>query len=311
MRGRSGLRVRLGGRGLLVSVTEDALGHVHYAVGALTDLVEALEEPLDALLEPLDGITARIAVLRAVWAVVSAVRLGGSRGSRRPGRPRRLAAPMPAVLVVTGLVGEFFCLAGRFLGGVGGFLRRVSCFLGRVGLPFGQFGSPASLFGHSPGLVGPLQGPVRLQVVRPLLGPLGGFLGQIGGLFRRGGGLLRAFGAVAGLLGAVARLVGQAPGLVGRLLGVELGVVKLSVVEPGFAEIGLPGRADGPVVTMRARVVRGGTVVLLVDGAPGHAIGLAGLGHALAGSGLPGLVLSHDHFFPTGLPASGRHDERS
>jgi hypothetical protein len=97
--------VRLRGRGLLVSGPEDALGHVHYAVGALTDLVEALEEPLDAVLEPLDGITARIDVFRAVRAAVSPGRLGGSRGSRRPGRPRGLVATMPAVMVVTGLPG--------------------------------------------------------------------------------------------------------------------------------------------------------------------------------------------------------------
>jgi hypothetical protein len=57
-----------------VSGTEDALGHVHYTVGALADLVEAVEEPLDPALEPLDGITARIGVLRAA---VSAGRLGG------------------------------------------------------------------------------------------------------------------------------------------------------------------------------------------------------------------------------------------
>jgi len=69
-----GLGVRLGGRGLLVSGTEDALGHVHYAVGALADLVEAVEEPLDPALEPRGGITARIDVPRAA---VSAGRLGG------------------------------------------------------------------------------------------------------------------------------------------------------------------------------------------------------------------------------------------
>jgi hypothetical protein len=33
---------------------------------------------------------------------------------------------------------------------------------------------------------------------------------------------------------------------------------------------------------------------------PGHAVRFAGLGHALAGGGLPRLVLSHDHFFPGG-----------
>ena len=58
---------------------EDALGHVHYAVGALTDLVEALDEPLDPVLESLDGITARIGVGRTAWAVVSTGRLGGPR----------------------------------------------------------------------------------------------------------------------------------------------------------------------------------------------------------------------------------------
>jgi hypothetical protein len=314
--------VRLdGGRGLFVSGIQDALGHVHYAVGALADLVEALEEPLDPVLEPFDRITTRVDVRRVVWAAVSAGRLGGARGSRRARRPRGLVAAAPAVLVWTGLVGEFFCLAGRLLGGVSGFLRRVGCFLGRVGLPFGELGPPASLFGHGSGLVGPLQGSVGLQVVRPLLGPLGGFLGQIGGLFGRAGGLFRAFGALSCPLGAVARLVGQAPGLVGRLPGIELGVVEIGVVEIGVVEIGVveigvveigfSGRAGGLVVIVEARLVHGGTVVLLLDGAPGHAIGLAGLGHALAGSGLPGLVLSHDHFFPTGLPAPARHGERS
>jgi hypothetical protein len=74
-----GLGVRLGGRGLLASGAEDALGHVHYAVGAVTDLVEAFEELLDPDLEPLDGITTRIHVLRAVRAAVRARRLGVSR----------------------------------------------------------------------------------------------------------------------------------------------------------------------------------------------------------------------------------------
>jgi hypothetical protein len=31
---------------------------------------------------------------------------------------------------------------------------------------------------------------------------------------------------------------------------------------------------------------------------PGHAVRFAGLSHALAGGGLPGLVRSHDRFFP-------------
>ena len=135
--GGRGLCVRLGGRGLLVSGAEDALGHIHYAVGAVTDLIEALDEPLDPVLEPLDGVAARIVVLRAVWTAVTAGRLGGARGSRRPGRARGLVAPISAVLVAAGFVGKFFCLASRLLGSVGGFLRRVGCFFGRVGLSLG------------------------------------------------------------------------------------------------------------------------------------------------------------------------------
>jgi hypothetical protein len=229
---------------------------------------------------------------------------------------RGVVAPRPAVLVTAGLVGGSFCLAGRYLSSVGGLLGSVGGFLRRLDLPLGRFGSATSVFGGGPGLICPPQGPVDLRFVRPLLRHLGGFLGQIGGLFRRVGGLFQSFGALPGPFGAVARLVGEAPGLIGRLLGIELsvvepGVVEIGVVEIGVIGIGFPGRSGGRLVTVRARVVHGGTVVLFLDGAPGHAIGLAGLGHALAGSGLPGPVLSHDHFFPTGLPASARHGERS
>jgi len=219
---------------------------------------------------------------------------------------RGLVAPMLAVTVLMSLVGECFCLAGRYLGGVGGLLGGVGGFLRRLDLPLGRFGSATSLFGGGPGLICPPQGSVHLRFVRPLLRHLGGFLGQVGGLFRCGGGFLRPVGAVAGPVGAVARLVRQAPGLIGRLLGVELGVAEICV-----AEIGFPGRAGEPAESVRGCVVHGRTVVLFFDGTPGHVVGLTSLGHALAGSGLPGLVLSHDHFFPTGLPASARHGERS
>jgi hypothetical protein len=227
------------------------------------------------------------------------------------------------VSVVMDLVAESPCLvgryrlAGRYLSGVGGLLGEVGGFLRRLDLPLGRFGSATSAFSGGPGLVGPPQGPVDLRCVRPLLRHIGGFLGQIGRIFRRVGGFIQSFGALAGPLGAAARLVGQAPGLVGRLLGVEPSVVEVGVAEPRVVQlrvvetgssggIGGIGGIGGP-----AHVVYGGIVVLFLDGAPGHAIGLAGLGHALAGSGLPGLVLSHDHFFLTGRPASARHGERS
>ena len=57
------------------------------------------------------------------------------------------------------------------------------------------------------------------------------------------------------------------------------------------------------------RILCGCTFVLALDRVPGNAVRLAGLCHALPGGRLPGLVLSHDHFFLASLPASARRGE--
>jgi hypothetical protein len=197
--------------------------------------------------------------------------------------------PFPPLL----LVAEYPFGLGRFLRRVGGSLGGVGGFLRRLDLPLGRFGSEASVIGGGPGLIGPPHGPVDLRFVRPLLRHLGGFLGQIGGLLRRVGGLCQPFSALSRPLGPLARPVGQAPRPVGRLLGVEVGI--LQVVELGIARVGFLGHGFWPLV-----IARGCVVVLVLDGMAGDAIRFAGFGHALADRGLPGLVLSHDQFFPGG-----------
>jgi hypothetical protein len=111
---------------------------------------------------------------------------------------------------------------------------------------------------------------------RAVFGVVGQVLGLAGGLLRLVGGLLCAFGPDPGLLS-------QAAGLLGLLLrrGLRLG----------------GSRVLGHAVE-RVR----GAGVLVLRRVPGDAVRLASLGHTLAGGDLPGLVLSHDHFFPASLP---------
>jgi hypothetical protein len=325
---RPGLWLSVVTHGLAASRVKDALGHAHQVVGAFPDLVELVEKPLDPVLEPFHGILARIGT-----AVVAAGRLGRPRGPGRCGRPgrrgwsrrrggagrcgwsRRRGWPGRrggSIRVVVPTAGEVISLAsllliveypfglGRLLRRVGGSLGGVRGFLRRLDLPLGRLGSAASLIGGGPGLIGPAQGAVDFRFVRPLLRHIGGFLGQVGGLLRRVGGLFQPFSALSRPVGPLARPVGQAPGPVGRLPGVEAGL--LLVVELGIARVGFPGHGAGPVVTTRRRVM-----ALILDGMAGvldgtarDAIRFAGLGHALADGGLPGLVRSHDQLFPGG-----------
>jgi len=196
--------------------------------------------------------------------------------------------PVVAGCLIGELAGHFLGLVGGFLGLVGGFLGLVGGLFGLLGLLLGSFGAAASLLGDDAGLVGPQLGLGDGLLVAPLVGQFGRFLGQIGGFLRPVGGFLRPVGALARLLGQVTRVLGQPTGLVSLLLGAGLGLA----VARGFGCI--IDRAGVPVHVVE--VFSG--VVLVLHRMPGHAVRLAGLSHALAGGDLPGLVLSHDRFFP-------------
>ena len=200
---------------------------------------------------------------------------------------RRVRRPVVPVVVMGRVVVE---VADEFLGLVGCFLRVVRGLFCPVGLLFGAFGAAASLLGGGAGLVGAPNGLRDGLLVAPLVGEFGRFLGQVGGLFRLLGGLLGAFGALARLLGQVARVLGQPASLVGLLPGFGLAVVRVAV------QAGVDWLVAADVFGGVVLVFRG--VALVLHRVPGHAVGFAGLGHALAGGDLPGLVLSHDRFFP-------------
>ena len=187
-----------------------------------------------------------------------------------------------AVVVVGRVVVE---VAGQFLGLVGGsgrVFRVVGGLFCLVRLLLGSFGAAASPLGGGASLVGPPHGLGNSLLVAPFVGEFGRFLGQVSGLFRLVGGLLGAFGPLARLLGQVACVLGQPASLVGLLLpGFGLAVVRV-VVQAG---------ADWLAVAV---VSRGGSVVFLgvvvvLHRVPGHTVGFARLGHALAGGDLPGL----------------------
>ena len=229
------------------------------------------------------------------------------------------------VVVLTVIAGHAVVeVPSQFLGFVGRFLRLVGGLFGLVGLLLGAFSAVASLLGGGASFVGTQDGPGNRLVVAPFVGELGRFLGQVGGFLRLICGLRRAFGPLPGLLGQVARVLGDLPGLVGLLLGLGLGAVRflgLGVFRGGavsalgvfhgrgraFRDRGCAFRGEG-----RAFIpVVGGGVTLVLHRAPGHAVGLTGLCHALAGGGLAGLVLSHDRFSLARRPASARHGERA
>jgi hypothetical protein len=172
----------------------------------------------------------------------------------------------------------------------------------------GSFGSLASLLGGGAGLVGAPLGLRDLLVVRQFPGQVGRFLGQVCGLIGRGGCLTGPLGAQPRLFGQVARVVSQAAGLIGLLGGA--GLIRAGIRLRG-GQVLVRG-ADAVLVRgADAVLVRGADAVLVLglDRAPGHVVGFAGLGHALASGDLPGFVLSHDHFFLASRPASARHGE--
>jgi hypothetical protein len=164
-------------------------------------------------------------------------------------------------------------------------------------LLLGSFGAVASPLGGDAGLVGPPFGLGDGLVVAPFVGQFGRFLSQVGGFLGPVGVLLGPFGPLARLLGQVTRALGQFAGLDGMLLDAGFGLA-------GACVPGLAGACVAAACVLRHAVVPGvvaevfGGVVLVFYRAAGHAIRLARLGHALAGGDLPGLVLSHDRFFP-------------
>jgi len=261
------------------SRAEDALGGADQLVGPVSHQLEPVEDLLDPILEPIGGVPLLTGPVRAGRTVVVPAHRPG-----RPGRARR--AGRAVVPVVAGcLVGE---LAGQFLGLISGFLRLVGGLLGLVGLLLGAFGAAASLLGGGAGLVGSPLGLGDGLPVAPFVGQFQCFLGQVGGFLRPVGSLLGAVGALACLLGQVTCVLGQPTGMVGLLLGARLGLAVARVIGCAI------NRVDVPVLV--AEVFSG--VVLVLHRMPGHAVRLARLSHALAGGDLPGLVLSHDRFFP-------------
>ena len=202
----------------------------------------------------------------------------------------------PVVRVTARLPAVLFGLVGFLFGQVGLFLGQVGLFLGQVGLALGAVGPALRLLSRGAGLAGPLLSLLLLLLVSPLPGEVGGFGGHVRSVVRHHGRLVRPLGPLPGSFGPLPRLVGSLPDPVRPLPRAR------PVLGHAFR--------TGPV---RTGAVRGGTVrgfvgaLLALDRVPGHAVGFASLGHALAGGGLPRLVLSHDHFFPAGRPASARH----
>jgi NAD(P)-dependent dehydrogenase (short-subunit alcohol dehydrogenase family) len=262
-RGRRALR-RLRGR-RLARGAEDALGLADQPVGPVPEHLEPPHGLFDPFLEPLGRVGSAVMML--------ALDVEDPRGQFLVVRVHHLL----------GLVGQFFRLVGGFLG--------------RVGLPFGLLGAAAGLIGGLPGLAGALPGLGPVLGFGPVAGQVGDLLGHVGGLFRHVGGLVGVLGSFPGSFGSFAGLVGQAVGLVGALLGqpgVPLAVAFLALVL---------GVHLGALLAVVLGVLRGVFLavlfagrVLVADHVPGHAVGLAGLGHAVADGGLTGLVLSHDHF---------------
>jgi len=263
--------------------TENALGRGDQPVGPVSHDLESLDDLLDAILESLSWVPVRLHPARAGWTIAVS--------AHRPGRPRGLRGPRRAVrlLVPTEMMGR---VAGQVLGLVGRFVRLVGGLFGLVGLLLGSFGAAASPLGGGASLVGPPFGLGDGLVVAPFVGQVGCFLGQVGGFLGPVGVLLGPFGPLARLLGQVTRVLGQFAGLDSMLLGAGLGLAAACV--PRLAAACVLGHAVVPGVVAE---VFGG-VVLVFYRAAGHAIGLARLGHALAGGDLAGLVLSHDRFFP-------------
>src|SRR5262249_5199936 len=153
-----------------------------------------------------------------------------------------------------------------------------------------------------------------LILVGPVLRQIGGLLRELGPLLGLGRGLLGQLGPFPCLLGGLPQLAGPPSRLEAdpQPPQIRRGDTRL----PGFAEVLLlPGRAEAVLVwglvevllrrgSARARVRWGfaGAWILCPGPGrlPGHAVGLAGLRHALTGSSLLGLVPGHDHLLPGG-----------
>jgi hypothetical protein len=266
---------------------ENALGRADQPVGPVPHHLESLDDLLDAILEPLSRIPVRLHPVRAGRAIVVSVRRPGR--PRGPGRPRRAVRPVVAMKMMGRVVVE---IAGQVLGLVGRFLRLVSGLFGLVGLLLGTLGAAASPLGGGTSLVGAPFGLGDGLVVAPFAGQVGRFLSQVGGFLGPVGVLLGSFGPLARLLGQVARLLGQFAGLDSMLMSAGLGLAAVRV--PGLTGTCVLGHG---VVPGFVAEVFGGIVVVRYRPA-GHAVRLARLSHALAGGDLPGLVLSHDRFFP-------------
>ena len=286
-------------RGLVAIQVEDALDLAHHPLGPLPELLEPLQDLADPIWYPVGRLP------------VPALEPRGPRRSRRSRRPRafpvalvvdlagpvvRVAAGLPAVLFF-GFFG-FFGLVGSLFGQVGLFLGQVGLFLGTLGLTLGPVGPVLRFLRRGAGLAGPPLRLLLLLLVSPLPGQVGGFGGHIRGVVRHHGRLVRLFGPLPGVFGPFPRLVGSFPGPVRPLPRAQGALVLGGAFRTGPVRGGL----------ILGDAVRGFVAALLaLDRVPGHAVGFAGLGHPLAGGDLPGLVLSHDHFFPAGRPASARH----
>ena len=241
-----------------------------------------------------------------------------------PGRPVTvvpgIVGHLPGLVrIAAGLVGPFLRLVGLFLGLVGAFLGLVGAFLGLVGAFLGPFPRLAGPFLHlfPPPflrLAGRLAGlelrhgdalagrTVRVVLLFPspvgrrFPGPVGRRSEGVGAALVKivcnqlGEGSSRVWGALAGTLDDEPRarlVIGARPGL-----PVDL---QLERVREPVPHNDLPGLAGNRLAGLNRP--------------PGDAVRLAGLSHALAGGGLLGLVLSHDHLFPASRPASARLGE--
>src|SRR5690242_21788753 len=158
---------------------------------------------------------------------------------------------------------------------------------------------------------------------QPLLILVGPVLRQIGGLLRELGPLLGLRRGLLGLLspfpcplGGLSQLAGPPTRLEGdpQHLQIRRGDARLLrlaevLLLRGLAGVLGRGLAEEPLRRGFARAWALARAWVLGPGPgcpPGHAVGLAGLGHALTGGGLLRLVSGHDHLLPATLPASAR-----
>jgi hypothetical protein len=235
--------------------------------------------------------------------------------------------PRPAGHPLGERVGLFLLIVRTFLLMVRAFLLMVRTFLGPLGFVLGPIGFPLRLvsFPHGGGNF-PVSSRLRFQVtIFPgLVGLVTGFSDPVLGLLSPVACIVRA---LPGLIGTLLDVVGPFLGRVGTLQGsVGRFLSQLRCVH-GFELLdrhalgGRPFRVVLLVPVLLARGLLGRNLLawgLLArdmrrrnwlagqHGVPGDAVGLAGLGHALADGGFQGFVLGHDHVFPASRPASAR-----